>query len=258
MKAAMTPRIAIPHPTSFDLSYNRLNAPDYADAVRASGGEPVEFALDLADADLVRLAESCDAVLLPGSPADVDPVKFGQPVDEATAPADPRREAVDQFLLGDAFRLRKPVLGICFGTQMLNVFCGGTLVQDLTVMPVNHSAGRSVAIAHSINVAEGSLLGGLVDRNEAPELDGFLRLPVNSSHHQAVGIVGQGLRVSARCVQDAVVEAVELDAHDGHCVLGVQWHPERSFLNSPTSTNLFARLIQEAVAWRSVAAVATV
>ncbi len=250
----MTPRIAIPHPTSFDLAYNRLNAPDYAVAVRASGGEPVEFALDLPQSELVSLAESCDGILLPGSPADVDPVKFGQAVDEATAPADPRREVVDQFLLADAFRLRKPVLGICFGTQMLNVFRGGTLVQDLMVMPVNHSAGRSVAIAHSVNIAGGSLLGTIVDRHEASEVDGFLRLPVNSSHHQAVGIAGHELRVSARCVQDGVVEAIELDAHEGHFVLGVQWHPERTVHSSPTSAKLFTRLIQEAGAWRSLAA----
>ena len=250
----MTPRIAIPVSTSFDLAYNRLNAPAYAEAVRDSKGEPVEFALDLWESALARLVDGCDAILLPGSPADVNPARYGQSAEEGTAPADLRREAVDEFLLADAFRLRKPIFGICFGAQMLNVFCGGTLVQDLTVLPVNHAAGRSVAIAHPVNVAKGSLLGSIVDVVESPEAEGFLRLPVNSSHHQAVGIAGHQLRVSARCVQDAVVEAIESDASGGHYALGVQWHPERTIHSSTSSARLFARLVEEAAAWRSAAA----
>jgi putative glutamine amidotransferase len=252
----MKPRIAIPLPTSFDLAYNRLNAPSYADAVRACGGEPVEFALDLSYAELVRSAASCDAILLPGSPADVDPAKYGQEADEATAPADTSREAVDEFLLADAFALRKPILGICFGTQMLNVFRGGTLIQDLTVMPVNHSAGRSVAVAHFVTVTPDSLLDALMDHSELQPGERHPRLPVNSSHHQAVGIAGDGLTVSARCVQDGVAEAVETEQRDGHFVLGVQWHPERTFESSASSKRLFCRFVEHASAWRAAAGAA--
>jgi putative glutamine amidotransferase len=248
----MTPRIAIPLPTSFDLEYNRQNYASYADAVTASGGEPVPVPLEMEPGELARLAASCDGILLPGSPADVDPAKYGQDRDEATAQADPAREEVDEFLLADAFRLGKPVLGICFGTQMLNVFRGGTLVQDLMVLPVNHPAGRAVMVAHSAAIAPGSLLAASIDSSEASQVDEFLRLPVNSSHHQAVGIAGAGLQVSARCPQDGVVEAIEMAAAEAPFALGVQWHPERTFATSASSRSLFARFLH-AAATRPVA-----
>ncbi len=245
----MNLRIAIPVPTSFDPTYNRANYSAYVDAVRLSGGEPIEVGLDLGDSDLLALAASCYGIVLPGSPADVDPELFGQQKDPATAPADVARERVDRILLEDAYRTGKPVFAICFGAQMLNVFRGGTLVQDLVAMPVNHSAGRSVAVAHSAVVAPGSLLSGTID---AVELDGVDRLPINSSHHQAVGIPGDGLVVSARCPQDGVVEAIEgANSVDGEqFVLGVQWHPERSFALSSSSRRLFSRMLVEAQKWR--------
>ncbi len=245
------PRIAIPSPTSYDPEYNRLNWPAFADAVRDHGAEPVEFQLDLSPRAIAELANTCTAILLPGSPADVNPAKYGHARDEATAPADLPRENVDELLLQDAHNLYKPILGICFGAQILNIWRSGTLVQDLTVLPVNHSASRSVAIAHSLAIPAQSLLGSIVDRDEAP-LDGeFLRLPVNSSHHQAIGIPGDGLRISARCPQDAVIEAIEGPQHaEGlHFVLGLQWHPERTTSTSATSRKLFARLAHEAAGW---------
>ena len=244
-------RIAIPTPTSFDLEYNRLNWAAYAEAVAAAGGEPVEVPLDLNPRAIAELANSCQAVLLPGSPADVNPAKFGQERDPETAPADLPRENVDELLLQDAHNLYKPILGICFGAQILNVWRGGTLVQDLTILPVNHSASRSVTIAHTALIPADSLLAEMVDRGEASLQDGFLRLSVNSSHHQAIGIAGDGLRVVGRCPQDGVVEAIEGPQHprERHFVVGIQWHPERTTATSSTSQAVFARLVQEARAW---------
>jgi putative glutamine amidotransferase len=250
----MKPRVAIPLPTSADLEYNRMNWQAYADSVLAAGAEPVQFSLELSPRQVGELAATCHAYLLPGSPADVDPDSFGQPREDATALADVPRETLDRLLLEEAYQVGKPLLCVCFGVQILNVFRGGTLSQDLAVMPVNHSAGRAVAVAHSVSVAPASLLASMVDRAEAPEIDGFLRLPVNSSHHQAVGIAGADLRVSARCPQDAVIEAVEgpYSPEDDltHFVLGVQWHPERSTASSATSRAIFSRLTQEASIWR--------
>jgi putative glutamine amidotransferase len=247
----MLPRIAIPAPTSFDLEYNRLNWQAYADGVLQAGGDPVRVELDCTPRAIAELANECQAILLPGSPADVNPAKYGQERAEATAGADLRRENVDELLLQDAHNLYKPILGICFGAQILNVWRGGTLVQDLTVLPVNHSASRSVMVAHTALVREDSLLASLLDREEAVSEEGFWRLGVNSSHHQAVGIPGDGLRVSARCPQDGVVEALEGPQHSGaqHFVLGVQWHPERTTQTSATSRAFFARLVEEARQW---------
>jgi putative glutamine amidotransferase len=268
----MKPRIAIPVPTSTDLGYNQRSWHQYAEAISRSGGEPVEVPLTLLATQLRELIATCQGVLLPGSPADVAPTRYGADRDPATAPADPARETVDYALLNDAVKHNKPVLGICFGCQSMNVWRGGTLVQDLAPLPVNHSAGAQVAIAHTALVAKNSILACLTHSEEAPANAEHLRLPINTSHHQAVGIAGDGLRIVARCPDDGVVEAIELDpemfhvehseAGDGKMfhvehsrtalLLGVQWHPERSYDISATSRNLFARLVSEATSTSAV------
>jgi len=247
-----TPRIAIPIPTSTDLDYNRRSWQAYATAVKRSGGEPVEVPLNQPPAATAKLIADCQGVLLPGSGADVNPQKYGQEPIEECNPADPARENVDELLLQDAHNMGKPIFAICFGTQMLNVWRGGTLVQHLSGLPVNHRAGRAVAVAHTAAIAPNSLLAQIV----APELEPRTsnlepRLPINSSHHQAVEAPGDGLRISARSPEDGVVEAIEgtPEGVGGKFVVGVQWHPERTFEESAASRELFARFIAEASAW---------
>lgn len=246
----MQPRIAIPSPTSHDEAYNRLNWPVYAEAIRASGGEPVAVPLNLSDIDLHRLLANINGILLPGSPADVNPALYGHELDKACAPSDPTRERTDRLLLEQAPLFQWPVLAICFGMQMLNVVHGGTLIQDLAVLPVNHPASRAVNIAHTVVIKPESRLASQVDSAESSVTSEGLKLPVNSSHHQAVGMVGKGLAVVARCPQDGVVEAIEPLAHNSNSaspfVVGVQWHPERTVATSATSRALFARLVAEA------------
>lgn len=253
----MTPRIAIPLPNSLDLAYSARSYPQYAQAVTAAGGHPVQIPLDLSPKETIDLINTCQGVLLPGSGADVNPHKYAhEPIPEC-APPDAPRENVDELLLQDAHNLYKPILAICFGTQSLNVWRGGTLLQDITQQPVNHAAGKAVAIAHNAAVAPESLLGTLLTPEEAPLQDDFLRLPINSSHHQAIGIPGDGLRITARCPQDGIIEAVEggqstttsPDPADNHFVLGVQWHPERSYDISPASKAIFHQFIHEAATW---------
>jgi putative glutamine amidotransferase len=249
----MKPRIAIPVPTSFDADYNQRSWPQYAAAVERSGGESVAVPLDQPPAATARLIASCQGVLLPGSGADVNPQKYGQPLDPNSAPADPARENVDELLLQDAHNLRKPIFTVCFGTQMLNVWRGGSLVQHLDERmagAVKHRQ-RGVAIAHEASIKADSLLAGAIAGSEAePVENGALRLPVNSSHHQAIATAGDGLRISALSPQDGIVEAVEnAPGAPGGFVLGVQWHPERTYDESPASRALFSRFISEAAAW---------
>ena len=254
------PRIAIPTPTSFDMEYNRLNWTSYSEAIAAGGGEPVEIRLDLRPVEVADLVRSCQGILLPGSPADVNPAKYGHERDPVTAPADPARENVDELLLQEAHNLYKPLLGICFGVQMLNVWRGGTLVQDLTILPVNHSAARGVQVAHTARITTDSILASILDEDAIPEDGAFVRLPVNSSHHQAIGVRGDGLRIVARCPQDNVIEAVEgsQNAAGVHFVLGLQWHPERTCDSSLTSRAIFKRFVAESAAWRPRAVTASV
>ena len=248
----MKPRIAIPTPTSTDLDYNRRNLPAYLAAIEQAGGIPVEVPVAASRAAQQALATTCAGILLPGSPADVDPLRYGQQPNAATAPPDPAREAADTLLLEDAGAHRKPVLGICFGLQSINVWRGGTLHQDLSILPVNHPAGPSIAIAHTAVIAPDSLLATLITSEEAPipfaGEPACPRLPVNSSHHQAIALLGDGLRITARCPQDAVIEAIEADPALGLHILAVQWHPERSTNTSPASRALFQDLVRHASA----------
>ncbi|MEG9438014.1 gamma-glutamyl-gamma-aminobutyrate hydrolase family protein [Edaphobacter sp. HDX4] len=250
----MRPRIAIPVPTSHDPEYNVRSWSQYAEAVSRAGGEPVQIPLNATPRETADLINTCQGVLLPGSPADVNPQKFGHEAIPECNPADPARENVDELLIQDAHNLYKPLFTICFGTQSLNVWRGGTLVQDLNPVPVNHSAGRNVAVAHTAVVVPDSIIGGVLTPAEAPIENGFRKLPINSSHHQAIGIPGDGLRVVARSSEDGVVEAVEggqdQQNPDSHFVLGVQWHPERSYDISPASKALFERFIAEAASWK--------
>jgi putative glutamine amidotransferase len=230
------PRIAIPEPTSTQPEYNQRSWPQYASAVEASGGVPVCISLHESPATVAKLVSSCSGVLLPGSPADVNPQKYGQePVPECAA-ADPAREAVDELLLQDAFNLHKPLLCICYGTQSLNVWKGGTLIQDLTT-EIDHKAGREIIEAHPAKMAADSLRLGTM-----PE-----PATVNSSHHQAIDIPGDGLEVIATA-PDGTIEAVEQRGE--HFVLGVQWHPERTFDVRPESRAMFAEFVGAARSWK--------
>jgi putative glutamine amidotransferase len=247
-KSSTRPRIGIPMPTLAQTEYNHRSWPQYAAAVAQAGGEPVEIPLTLEPAAIAKIATSCQGILLPGSPADVNPAKYGEERLPETAEPDPARENVDELLLQDAHNLHKPLMTICYGTQSLNCWRTGTLVQDLVQIPVNHRA-RGVAVAHAVLIEPGSQLARIVgDSPEVTHTADFLRLPVNSSHHQAIGIVGDGLRVTARCPQDAVVESIEGTQPD-HFVVGVQWHPERSTETSAASRLLFQRFVTAAATW---------
>src|ERR1041385_6124820 len=111
------PKIAIPQPTSDKPEYNARAYPQYAEAVRRAGGEPVEVALNTAPEEIARIASQCAGVLLPGSNADVDPEKYGEKRGAQTAAADAQRDNVDELLIQDAYNLRKPVFGICYGMR---------------------------------------------------------------------------------------------------------------------------------------------
>ena len=244
------PRIAIPLPTSTQLDYNARSWLLYAAAITRAGGEPVEVSLTLPPAGIARLASTCQGILLPGSPADVNPYKYDVEQAPETAPADAARENVDELLLQDAYNLYKPLLCICYGMQSLNVWRTGTLVQHLMPMPVNHKAPRGVATAHSVVLHPKSRLAAILEgASDLEHTADTLRLPVNSSHHQAIGIPGDGLHVVARCPQDGVVEGVEGQNPD-HFVLGLQWHPERSQEESAASRAIFANFVQIVGAWK--------
>ncbi len=238
----MTVRIAIPEPTSSDAEYNQRSLPPYLAALHAAGATPILIPLHERQDRVAKLLESVQGVLLPGSRYDVDPQRFSEDRIPECGPADSGRNAVDELLIQDAFNLHKPILGICHGAQTLNVWCNGSLIQHLQTA-VNHSPGRDIVEAHPIRITPGSRLASLLPPGDPAELQ------VNSSHHQSIRRVGDNLRATAISPADGIIEAVELGT-PGHFVLGVQWHPERTYTVSAFSRAIFAAFVKAATAWR--------
>jgi len=242
----MKPRIAIPIPHSEKRDYNERSLPQYVRAVEAEGAEAVPVSPDTSPAEVARLLNSCQGILLPGSPADVDPQKYGAEKDPKTNPADPKRDTVDELLLQDAHNMHKPILAICYGLQSLNVWRTGTLVQHIQ-SPVNHEAGKTVSIAHRVEIEPDSCLARILRNGSTQARE--LKVPVNSSHHQSAAVVGDGLRVVARTPEDGIIEAVE-GTNPEHFVLGVQWHPERSYDQDAPSRAIFHAFVEAARSWK--------
>jgi putative glutamine amidotransferase len=240
------PRIAIPVPHSGDREYAERALPQYEEAVREAGGEPVRIDLGLTPAQLAQQIGRCDAVLLPGSRADIDPQKYGALRHEKTAAGDALRDIADDALLEDAYKNRKPILGICYGLQSLNVYRSGTLLQHIE-SAIDHSPGRAVTTAHAVRIEPNSKLAEIAGISSHAEKT----VVVNSSHHQSAENPGNGLRVVAHSPEDGVIEALE-GTDPKHFVLAVQWHPERSVGEAPelsqSAKSIFSAFIEAAKA----------
>lgn len=190
----------------------------YVDAVWEAGGLPL-VPPPITDADaLDQLVDLADAVVLPGGAFDIDPALYGEPKHERCGELKPERTNLERALLTRAEARGLPVLGVCGGMQLINVVRGGALWQDLGAQAPSPLAHQQAAPkdqpAHEVDVVAGTVLGRVV---------AVARLPVNSTHHQAVKRVGDGLVVSARAT-DGLVEGIEDPSRP--FLVGVQWHPE--------------------------------
>ena len=187
----------------------------YAAAVAAAGNTPLVLPAETDRAVVARMLASVDALLLCGG-EDVEPRRYGAAPSPRLGTVNLRRDAWEILLLDEAVKRRLPVIGICRGCQLINVYFGGTLWQDLPTErpgPVVHR-GKG---GHAVQVVAGSRLAGCL---------GSTNLMINTSHHQAVKDLAPGFRVTAQAA-DGVVEAIESDALP---VVGVQFHPEKLFV----------------------------
>jgi putative glutamine amidotransferase len=229
VKAQSRPRVGVPWRTSSEeRADSRAKIEKYLRAVERAGGEAVPVSLDIPATNLKRELMSYDAFVLTGSPADVNPEHFHAQRHPATADPDPARERTDFAILEHAFSTGKPVLAICYGAQSLNVFLGGSLVQDIPSeigTAICHSPGKdSVLPGTGDPLHDAHFKGGRIF-NLQKDLLKSDQANVNSSHHQSILEPGRGLRVTGRA-PDGVVEAVEWIG-DLTWIIGVQWHPER-------------------------------
>jgi putative glutamine amidotransferase len=262
-------RVGVPYRTAKEETEGQHAKHDYyLRAVSDAGAEPVPISLRLVDAELAHLLGSLDAFVLPGSPADVAPSRYGASRHAKCGDADPARERVDWAVLVHAFSESKPLLAICYGIQSLNVFLGGTLVQDVpSEIPgaLRHSkAGGNVLGEVASTPSEDPQHKILIEPSTRLAQLAALATPgicitlspqatVNSSHHQAILTPGRGLKVSAKA-PDGVIEAVEWieESASGErnpsgigarWITGVQWHPER-LTHNPGADALSATLFR--------------
>ncbi len=178
---------------------------DYARGVIEAGGIPVHIPIDV---DPAAVGERLDGIVLPGG-TDIDPILYGADPDPELLPLEPERDDLELALLSAALDAEVPVLGICRGIQVLNVYQGGTLHQHVPEhgrfdLPIDSTI-------HEVSFAEGSTLHELYGPSAQ----------VNSLHHQTVADLGHDLTVTARA-DDGTIEGLEMGDH----VVAVQWHPE--------------------------------
>lgn len=191
----------------------------YVRALQSAGAEVVL----LPPGSGPELGARLDALLLPGG-VDVDPDFYGEKPEPGLGEVDRERDRLELAMLEVAEARRLPVLGVCRGIQVLNVHRGGTLHQDLATAGLHNPGGERTLLAHEI------------------ELEGGGRQRVNSIHHQGLKVLGAGLKVTARCPDDGLVEAVE--SEDG-LLVAVQCHPEE-ITGNPWAKGLFEDLVARA------------
>jgi putative glutamine amidotransferase len=205
----------------------------YVEAVKAAGAIPL---LIPPQSDALReVLERLDGVILAGGD-DCDPRVYGAEPHPSVEPMDARRQSNDLALARLSRELAVPTLGICLGLQVMNVAAGGSLIQDIASQvdtDIRHASEPEDRHRHDVIVERATRLGAILPKHE---------IEVNSSHHQAVDRVGQGLRVTAHAA-DGVVEGLEDPDHPFY--VGVQWHPE-DMAGEESAAALWAAFIEAA------------
>jgi putative glutamine amidotransferase len=219
-------QVGIPWRTSEEERQGvREKLDNYFDAVRRAGAEPVEVSLNQRVEKLRHQIERLDGFVLPGSPADVEPSRYGAERHAKTKTLDPARDRTDSAILDHAIAEHKPVLAICYGCQILNVHQHGTLVQDIPAEKPGNEVHGNTDLAAGARKGDAEHDATLESGSRLARLAGGEHVHINSSHHQAIDQPGHGLRVTARSAE-GIVEGVEL-TDERNWVVGVQWHPER-------------------------------
>ena len=187
---------------------------EYVQAIKRTG-RAIPYIIPCNDTHMLDYyIRDCDAFVVPGG-HDVDPSIYGDPLGGSVeCSIEDDRIALD--FIGRVVASGKPLLGICRGMQLINVFFGGKLQQHLESADLHDQYERQYEHIHDVRVAEDSFLF---------EALGIRTAPVNSLHHQAISVLGRDLRIVAESTDDHVPEAI---VHTGgRPIYGVQWHPER-------------------------------
>ncbi len=234
---AETPVVGLVYPASHYEMLTQKNEDRlarYRKAVAEQGAEIVVIGQGMAEGQVDEVLKRLDGLLLPGG-IDVDPARYNEAPHPKLEKTDAGLDALEWRVLEFARDNRLPVLGICRGHQVINVFYGGSLYQDIPSQhrgdtKVKHRGGKGM---HEITIAKDSLLHTLLDTE---------RYEVNTYHHQAVKTLAPGFRKTA-WTDDGSIEAIESTGEV--FVLGVQFHPEKLLETKPELKVVFARFVQE-------------
>lgn len=217
---------------------------DYCEAVENFGAIPFHIGLIPKKEHLKAVVANLDGILLPGSDTDVDPLRFNEEPHPKLKRIIFEKEETDLLILEEAEKICLPVLGICFGMQILNVSRGGTLIQDIESQienPIKHEQGIPLERnSHSIEIVENSRLSRLITSESSDKKT----VQVNSHHHQAIKKIGNNLNATA-WAKDGVIECIE-DERADRFVFAVQWHPELSWKTDELSNNIFKNFVNAA------------
>jgi putative glutamine amidotransferase len=216
----------------------------YLKAIMDHGAVPVVLPVTR-DMKIVRaMVKQLDGFLLAGGGFDVPPEYYGEKPKPYLGKIKPRRSFLERELLLLAAKRDKPVLGICGGMQIINVAFGGTLFQDiLEERPGSRDhqqdAPRKRPV-HQVTISPGTKLYRIISGRKSGKP---LKIRVNSTHHQAVKDLGEGIIVSAAAA-DGVIEAIESERHG--FMVGVQWHPELLYPMFKEQSRLIRAFVREA------------
>ncbi len=215
---------------SFTVSKDNVNV------ITGAGGLPMILPNILGE-EIEQYAEKIDGLYMTGG-YDINPMLFGEEPHLKLGTVTPKRDMFEIGLINKVLELRKPILGVCRGCQILNIAVGGSMYQDIYAQMDNEllqhaQKAPSAHGSHFVNVLKGSLLY---------HLTGQEKLQVNSRHHQANRKVIDTFQISGRA-NDGVIEAIESKEYP--FVLGLQWHPENMAMeNDQPSLRIFQGFIK--------------
>ncbi|MFI3306210.1 MAG: gamma-glutamyl-gamma-aminobutyrate hydrolase family protein [Rikenellaceae bacterium] len=208
--------------------------PGYMDLIRESGGIPVILPLRSDRDDLLQVCKMCVGFVLTGG-HDVDPALYGESRSELCGVANESRDTMERWIFDYAVDQDLPLLGICRGVQLMNVFGGGSLYQDLPTEygGVSHQMSAPYDRPwHRVCVVDNTPLATIIERSE---------LEVNSYHHQAIREVGEAFEPMA-ISEDGLVEAIYMN--NRRYIVGLQWHPELNFRREESSRRIADRFVE--------------
>ena len=204
----------------------------YTASLRRAGAKALWIETDDLDQAIEKMLQ-CDGLLMPGG-EDVDPKYYGQAKSEKCGEVNLQRDEAELKMLEAFVKTGKPILGICRGEQMLTVYFGGTLHQDIghLAKACHDDFRRRRTGCHTVTLTPGTKLA---------EIMGQQNFTVNSLHHQAADRPGEQL-IAAAVSEDGIIEAVEHPRHP-FCI-GVQWHPEHMTATSKLQRRLFDAFVK--------------